>query len=590
MPTCTTASLTGRWPKRGDMIRIETDIAGLNEYGEGIFRGKTETVKIPRAFPGDRVRVCFDPDGKPFVSGRLERLLRPSPDRVAPDCAAHAAGCGGCPWLGLDYARQLEWKQRILADVLARRAGLAVEVLPTLGMAPGPEALAGAGLDGTSGTGAADARLPDAGGPGPAGSGAAGTQLAGAGSAGRPLGYRNKMSLVNAAGRMAFLKDHSEEPVFPALCGVATPPIARVWQAIRDWELPPEILQVHLRSGGAEVGVDFFVKRLTQPVHELAGRLMQLPGVAGVGASSYRSHEHLTGRDHVEEAVAGWRYRIPLNGFFQTNTTMAEALLRLVLARLGSGESLLDLYCGGGFFTIPAARQFGRVLGVENNAGSIAAAGQNWRLNQSAGTEKTGPTGRNRLRPLEPEFRCADVAQALASLKPGAWQTMLLDPPRSGCGEAVVRQILRLAPRRIVYVSCSPESLARDLKALAGHYRVVFCQPVDLFPHTFHMEAVVVLEPGRQTFSRPEQGVHPGRRDAPPASPGRPDRPDRPARDLSRERSRGPSCPGNGSGPASGRPQAARHQDQAKHQTKHQAGFPRGRRTRQGEGGPVSPE
>ena len=124
------------------------------------------------------------------------------------------------------------------------------------------------------------------------------------------------------------------------------------------------------------------------------------------------------------------------------------------------------------------ARRSKLTLGIETNAASTANAAANAALN-----------GISNVR-----FQTADVASALGDLRSGEWQAILLDPPRQGCEEKVLREILRLEPRRIVYVSCSPSSLARDLKLLlAGGYRMDFCQALDMFPHTAHMETVVTL-------------------------------------------------------------------------------------------------
>jgi 23S rRNA (uracil1939-C5)-methyltransferase len=118
------------------------------------------------------------------------------------------------------------------------------------------------------------------------------------------------------------------------------------------------------------------------------------------------------------------------------------------------------------------------VLGIENNAASTVNATANASLNNIDNAR----------------FQTADVANSLKGLKTGDWQLALLDPPRTGCDEAVIRELLRLSPRRIVYVSCSPSSLARNLKQLlAGSYIVNYCQPIDMFPHTAHMETIVTL-------------------------------------------------------------------------------------------------
>jgi 23S rRNA (uracil1939-C5)-methyltransferase len=141
-------------------------------------------------------------------------------------------------------------------------------------------------------------------------------------------------------------------------------------------------------------------------------------------------------------------------------------------------DTVLDLYCGCGFFTLPIATIAKSVLGIENNVTSTATAAVN-----AVG---------NGL--INVQFKTKDVAIALRDLKPGEWHLALLDPPRMGCDETVLTELIRISPLRIVYVSCSPSALVRDLKKfLAASYVISYCQPIDMFPHTVHMETVVTL-------------------------------------------------------------------------------------------------
>jgi 23S rRNA (uracil1939-C5)-methyltransferase len=422
---------------------IEGTISALNEFGDGVFKLRERTIKVARTLPGDRVRVRLPAGDRRFVYGELVKLLAPSPDRIDPGCEAFGAGCGGCQWLGLPYAGQLRWKDRILRELFRQRCPAVVRIDGIVAM-DDPEA------------------------------------------------YRNKLSARNEAGRAVFMQEFGDRAIAPAACRVETPANQAFWQWLRGLDLPPDVLQIHARSvaaeAGAAVGIHLHVRRHGPQAAEFARRLMAGPepaspafAVAGVGASCREDYRLLGGIDCLEHRVDGLVFRIPHNGFFQTNYRQAGRLLELALARLAPrhDEALLDLYCGAGFFSLPLARRGRRVLGIESNSASVQGARANARLNGLANAE----------------FLAADVAAGLAGLRAGDWPAVLLDPPRSGCEPEVLDGLLRLRPRRLVYVSCSPDTLARDLKVLVkGGYLPRACQPVDMFPHSFHCECVVSLD------------------------------------------------------------------------------------------------
>lgn len=185
------------------------------------------------------------------------------------------------------------------------------------------------------------------------------------------------------------------------------------------------------------------------------------------------------GADHLLEELDGLAFRLRPTTFFQVNVAAAGTLLRLVREglRLEGGERLLDLYCGAGTFALPLARAAAEVVGVEEHAGAVADGEASAQLN-----------GIGNVR-----FTTSRVETALARLDPG-FDAAVLDPPRRGCHPSALDELLRLAPPTILYVSCHPGTLARDLKTLvAGGYRLASVTPVDLFPQTPHIESVAVL-------------------------------------------------------------------------------------------------
>jgi 23S rRNA (uracil1939-C5)-methyltransferase len=191
----------------------------------------------------------------------------------------------------------------------------------------------------------------------------------------------------------------------------------------------------------------------------------------------------LHGRDYISETIDGLSFRIYLDTFFQTNSAQAERLVGVVKDFAGevTGAPVVDVYCGVGLFSLVMARAGAEVTGVEIVASAIEAA----RANATA----NGLTGLS--------FHAGDARKVLAEVLPAGLgaKVLILDPPRAGAGGKVMRRIARSAPKRIVYVSCNPTTLARDLVELRPFgYRVTAVQPIDLFPQTYHVETVVALE------------------------------------------------------------------------------------------------
>ena len=204
------------------------------------------------------------------------------------------------------------------------------------------------------------------------------------------------------------------------------------------------------------------------------------PGPYMVGEETIK----IEGRSHVKETVAGVSYLVSPTAFFQTNVGAAEQLVRLVLEEVGSAKKVLDLYCGSGLFSLPLARSGAVVTAIEDNRQAIVDAESNVRL--------------NRIAPNQIRFIAARVEDALARVEKQPWDAVVLDPPRQGCPPAVLTAVFeRIRPRRAVYVSCNPDALAMELPViLRTGYRVTRVQPVDMFPHTDHIETVMTFELG----------------------------------------------------------------------------------------------
>jgi 23S rRNA (uracil1939-C5)-methyltransferase len=201
--------------------------------------------------------------------------------------------------------------------------------------------------------------------------------------------------------------------------------------------------------------------------------------LAGVVVRRRERTTTLLGSDFLRETIAGRSLRISASSFFQVNTAQAETLVGLALAWLAPepGMRLLDLYCGVGTFALPLAAAGAQVLGIEEHAGAVADA-------QASAREQHLPL----------ELRLGTVEALLPTIT-GPLDAVLLDPPRRGCAPEALAALAALAPRHLLYVSCHPGTLARDLRLLVGHgYRVRRVQPVDMFPQTHHVETAVLID------------------------------------------------------------------------------------------------
>jgi 23S rRNA (uracil1939-C5)-methyltransferase len=298
-----------------------------------------------------------------------------------------------------------------------------------------------------------------------------------------PYGCRNKMSMLNHKGKLVFTLENSRSGLEIGDCPMETAANREAYKIIKKKSFPPEILQFHLRSSDdGKTGICLFVKRMTGHVRRTALDIArEVRSVEGIGARSYRFYNNVSGKDYLAVKTGGITYRIPHGGFFQTNLIQAEYLQRLVTGLLDCdpGSNILDLYCGSAFFSIPAARKAGNVLGIESDPEAARCAALNASINAVE----------NAL------FIHEDVEKALKDVRKGKFRTAIIDPPREGCGRRVMQEILRIRPACIIYISCSPVSLAGDLTEIGGSYRAVYCQGIDMFPQTLHFETVLVLTP-----------------------------------------------------------------------------------------------
>jgi 23S rRNA (uracil1939-C5)-methyltransferase len=447
-------------PRPGDELTLHVD--RLTYGGQGIGRAGALAVFVDDAAPDEDVLVRVRRTYRRHVEASVVAIEHASVDRITPRCRHVAEGCGGCTWQHVSYAAQRAAKTDAVRDSLVRLGGLRdVEVRPII--------------------------------PAPA-----------------EHGYRNKMEFAfHPVGSLGL---HPRGAWYDILrlqeCLIGPPLAVPIVQAAQQFVEQHGVSLYHPRT--REGLLRELVVRSSRATGEVLLGLVTTPGefpqaeamanhlaavdpaIVGIVRSIRSSPEGMApltdtrpirGRDHITERAAGLSFRIYLDTFFQTNTVQAERLVELVRELAGDvhGADVVDVYCGVGLFSLALAAVGGRVTGVEIVESAVAAARDNARANQLDGLT----------------FHAGDARKVLAEVLPAGRspRVLVLDPPRAGAGGKVMRRIARATPERIIYVSCNPTTLARDLVELHPFgYRVAAVQPIDLFPQTYHVETVVALD------------------------------------------------------------------------------------------------
>jgi 23S rRNA (uracil1939-C5)-methyltransferase len=440
-------------PQRGDELELTIDALAFG--GAGVARTEGYVVFVAGALPGDRVRAVITKRKRAYAEARTIEILQPSPDRIAP-LAAHP----GAPWQVLAYHRQLEVKQSQVEDALRRIGkldGFALEpIIPAVSQ----------------------------------------------------WRYRNKLEYsfgTDDTGRLVcgfHAPGRWDEIVAIDDCLLASERANAAREQIVSW-CRDQQLSVYDRRSGEGVLRNLVVRegrrtgaiqvRLvtsdtpldTESLSRAGGGLDGLlwtrqPSVAETTQGGVT--ELLAGADRFEEELGGMRFEISAEAFFQTNTEMAEHLYELAIdyARPGGFERLYDLYCGIGTIGLLMSPRVAELWGLEIVPGAISDAMANARANEIDNAH----------------FFAGDVRLALRELvdRAGRPDVLVVDPPRSGLSQKVVRRVIEASPSRIVYVSCNPTTLAPNAAQLVeAGYELVRVRPVDMFPQTPHIECVAEL-------------------------------------------------------------------------------------------------
>ncbi len=442
---------------------IDAMIDSLDEEGIGCAVFEQMALKVGGVLPGEHVRVKIMEVGRNRVFGRAVKILRRSPDRlIAPACLS--AECDACPFVQMKYRAQLTWKEDFLARELKRFFPLdQLDIHPIL---PSP----------------------------------------------KERGYRNSAKLV-VAGKsgeplIGIYRKNSHEVVDIADCPLHQPLINKVVHAVKAGIKKGKVPIFSARSGngllrylavrvseetGRAMVVFITAERSYNEIHHLAKYVTAaVPEVAVVvqnvncstGNVIFGQKDYFLTKDaSLVDSIGSVRFSISPRSFFQINSGGARLIYEQVreLAQLSGTEKVLDLYCGVGGISFFLAGQAREVVGIETIEPAVADAEKNAALN-----------GITNCR-----FIAGDAVHHLAELaRDGAKVDLIvLNPPRKGCDVNVLHQAAQLAPRRMIYVSCSPRSLAQDLSILFNvGYVPRTIQPIDMFPQTPHMETVALLE------------------------------------------------------------------------------------------------
>ena len=441
----------------------EAVITDYTAEGQGIAHIEGCAVFIPNAIAGERVRVRIEKAQKTWAAGKITEILEKSPHRVNRECPV-AKLCGGCDFWHMDYEEETRLKAERVKTCLNRMAGEQLEEMPIL-------------------------------------------------AAPTCFGYRNKAQypVAQKKGRAyaGFFRAGTHQVVENDRCYILPEETDAVKDAVMDYvsqyrvtaydEVAHKGLLRHIYVRRGAVSGEILVclvingEKIPRP-EELIRRLEKIPGFATLVLSVNTKKGNavlgdkfitLSGKGYIEDTLCGLTFRLSPRSFYQVNHHQAQRLYQaaIELAGITKEDLVLDLYCGVGTITLAMASAAGRVIGVEVIPQAVEDAKDNARRN---GIENA-------------EFLCADAGAAALELEKQGIRpdVVVVDPPRKGLSADAIEAMHRMNPRRIVYVSCDPATLARDVALLKQHdYRLQTAMAADLFPRCAHVETVVLLSKG----------------------------------------------------------------------------------------------
>lgn len=445
---------------------IQLELTDLAYGGDAVGRHQGLAIFVPGGIAGETVEVEVVEERRGYARARLVKLLKPSPDRVTPPYP-ELGESGGFQWQHIAYNAQLQWKTHIVRELLARIGRFRdPQVELTIGMPDGSDIWK----------------------------------------------YRTVAQFsVGHDGAVGFNRVSSHDVLDMPDCPIVHPFLNEIYIKTREWILKkwgkgadefigrftirvasvasPDATSTKSSQGQAMLTVE--ARNLNQPDaqenwrhygEEIMATIPALAGIVILHAPGERGHVIL-GQDYIIDQILGKRFRISAESFFQVNGAQTPVLVEKVITALQPQhrDAILDGYSGVGLFTMFIAPRVSRMAAIESQPSAVADARANVAMNNLSGISIIEGT----------------VERVLGKLiyNGQRFDGVLLDPPRAGCHPKALQSILNMKPRVIVYVSCDPSTLARDLAILSGGgYRLTSAQPIDMFPQTSHIETIAVLK------------------------------------------------------------------------------------------------
>ncbi|MBM7557734.1 23S rRNA (uracil(1939)-C(5))-methyltransferase RlmD [Halanaerobacter jeridensis] len=444
---------------KGDIEVIDLD--NIAYGGDAVGRKNNFTIFVPQGIPGEKVKIKITEVKKSYGRGEIISVIEETEERIIPTCEV-SEQCGGCQIDHIDYQAQLKYKRQMVEDALEHIGKLeGVDVNPVLGME-------------------------------------------------HPYSYRNKaqfpVDIIDEEAVIGFYAAGSHDVIAHQDCQIQHPVInrtaSRVVELINEYDLSvynEEIHQGLIRHLVVRIGVctnqaqlilvtngqeipyqEEIIETLMSEIPELIS-IHQNINTADTNVVLGEKTKELAGEDYIIDYIGNIKYQISPLSFFQINTLQTKVLYDQVLeyAELTGEEKVLDAYCGLGSISLYVAGDSKKVYGIEVVDEAIDLARKNAELNEIENCS----------------FEVGKVRDVLPQLKENFQpEVVIVDPPRKGCHEEVLESFIELKAEKIIYVSCKPTSLARDLKYLTSQgYAVEEVQPVDMFPQTYHIENVVKI-------------------------------------------------------------------------------------------------
>lgn len=428
--------------------------------GKGIVKNGKQVVFVDGALIGETLKVKIIYESKNQTLGKIEKIIKPSPNRVKPFCNL-ANDCGGCTLQHANYDEQLSFKTKHVQDCINKFAKLDIKVNPCIGMKD-------------------------------------------------PFFYRNKsqvpFSMSKGKIKYGFYKQDTHSIIQMNQCKIQSEESNEILKAIKclmeKYKIPAYeedrrrgvVRHVLIKKGFTteQIMVVFVTNTDTFPNRKLLIKdlLKSFPNIKTIVQNINTRDTNvilgekemvLFGSGYIEDILMGVRFKISSKSFYQVNPIQTEILYSkaIELADLKKTDRVLDAYCGIGTIGLIASKNASEVIGVEIVKDAIKDAKNNAILNNINNVH----------------FVLADAGDFMVNFSKTSEKidVVFVDPPRKGCDERFLSSIIKLSPKKIVYISCNPSTLARDLYTLKDDYIINVVQPVDMFPHTFHVETIALL-------------------------------------------------------------------------------------------------